>query len=336
MAQLPQRVPFRVLMPPYAMAKRTVKAKRSPRAAETCNGVMHTVGGSAGYTAYIRGASVAQPVALGSSYLEPTVGDHVVLQLVGTDSGPRAQYIAICAINPASNSTGTTGATGATGASGTGATGPAGTNGATGATGASGSPGGATGATGPTGSTGPAGATGVGTTGATGPTGATGVTGATGPTGATGAGATGATGATGVTVTGTSGQNSGSATITTTNSIAALDSISVPGGQTYLLIGSATAFSTSPSAGIFAGIWFASGSASYSGAVGLEAGSTPGRGSFEAEEGNLTCFAVVSPGSTTTYYLNAESNIAVPVSWQGSSGSFSGLNMCGITYVRLA
>jgi len=159
---------MRVLMPPYAMAKRTIRAKRSPRAAETCNGVLATLPDvNKACTVYVRGASVAQPATVASSYLEPTVGDHVILQLVGTDSGPRAQYIVTAGINPAANSTGTTGATGATGASG--------------------SPGGATGATGPSGATGPTGATGVGATGA----------GATGATGATGVGATGATGATG-------------------------------------------------------------------------------------------------------------------------------------------
>lgn len=90
---------MRVLMPPYAMAKRTMNAKRSPRAAEGCYGTIQSVVASAQFCyVYVRGASVAQPAIYGKGYnagTAPSVGDHVICLLIGTDSGPRAQYLVL-------------------------------------------------------------------------------------------------------------------------------------------------------------------------------------------------------------------------------------------------
>ena len=158
----------------------------------------------------------------------------------------------------ATGATGPTGLTGAPGSYGdtgpAGSTGPEGATGATGPTGLTGAPGsdGATGARGPAGVTGPAGSDGssgatgprgpsgaggsgsVGATGAQGPVGVAGVQGATGPAGPAGAtgpqgasgsagsvGATGATGAAGggTTFTWTDSTLSGTATITSTQTI---------------------------------------------------------------------------------------------------------------------
>jgi hypothetical protein len=173
MALVPQRVPHRVMMPPMRVAKRQINStKKNARTSETCFGVIHTVTASANYcTVYIRGASVAQPATFLAGYnrgVFPAIGDQCVCALIGSDSGPRAQYIVIDKV----------GASGTAGSGATGATGPTGPSGATGA-----------------GSTGATGATGAGATGATGATGGAGSNGATGATGATGSGATGATGA---------------------------------------------------------------------------------------------------------------------------------------------
>jgi hypothetical protein len=206
MALVPQRVPHRVMMPPMRVAKRQINStKKNARTSETCFGVIHTVTASANYcTVYIRGASVAQPATFLAGYnrgVFPAIGDQCVCALIGSDSGPRAQYVVIDKVGASgtagSGATGATGPTGPSGATGAGSTGATGATGA-GATGATGATGGA-GSNGATGATGVAGATGSGATGATGPIGATGPTGATGSgaTGATGAGTTGATGATG-------------------------------------------------------------------------------------------------------------------------------------------
>lgn len=86
-----------VKSPPHKLVRKIVDKASHPRGAEVHYGKIATVGTDQEATVFVDGCKVAVPAIVAGSYWArtPSVGDHVIILLPGSDSVTRSQYLVL-------------------------------------------------------------------------------------------------------------------------------------------------------------------------------------------------------------------------------------------------